>query len=528
MKRLLFSVAALFFTVFPVPAARAQEFDYRPATTVVYNGNNPTSRDLAMYYARARGIPAENLVGLKCPDAETVSREDFKKTIEGPLRAAFTERGWWKTAPVAGQGTIAVQTRIRVIALIRGMPLRVSEDPVYGEPDPKTKRREVIPPEAGKSNAASVDSELCLLGALDRPDVGPMINPYFGKTEPFYKIPITPVFLVGRLDGPDDATVKRLVDDALAAEKTGLYGRAFIDLAQKNDPGYKIGEDWLRAVMGRLELFGIPTVVDSWPQTFPENFPMTDTAVYFGWYTQNADGPFLSPGFKFRQGAIACHIHSFSATTLRTAKDYWCGPLLAKGACVVLGNTWEPYLGLCAQLDKFNAALLEGRNAGEAAWSATQGLSWMNVLIGDPLYRPFPKDAGVGDKTVDPDYKALRMAMRTWGGLGGAPSRELTDNLWDAAKKLKSGVIYEFLGLHSQAGSAVPDRDSAAWFSSAEKTYTDPADKIRVRLEEADARRRAGKTKDAKKTLESIAGDFPQAPAVKAAAAWLNQLNPPK
>ena len=165
------------------------------------------------------------------------------------------------------QGNIAIQTTIRVLTLIRGLPLRISEETAGA-----------AAPAAGQSNASSVDSELAICGLLDKTIAGPLQNPYFGRPEPFYALPITPMFLVGRIDGPDKATARRLIDDALATEATGLYGKAYIDLALKNEPGYKIGEDWLLAAARALEMKGIPTMVDSLAATLPTNFPLTDTA----------------------------------------------------------------------------------------------------------------------------------------------------------------------------------------------------------------------------------------------------------
>lgn len=499
----------------PVHGQQPSAFDYRPATAVVFNAADPESKALAEYYAAKRGIPATNLLGLKTSKEETITREDYQKTIESPLRAAFVERGWWKTGNVEKVGNIAVQTSIRVLTLIRGLPLRVSEEAAPGTPGPA----------AGQSNASSVDSELAICGVLNKTITGPLPNPYFGRTEPFYTLPFTPMFIVGRIDGPDNTTARRLIDDAIATEATGLYGKAYIDFALKNEPGYKVGEDWLQAAARSLELKGIPVMVDSLASTLPVNFPMSDAAYYLGWYVQSADGPFLNPKFKFRRGAVACHIHSFSATTLRTTKDYWCGPLLAKGACAVLGNTWEPYLQLTTHLDKFTDGLLAGRNLGEAAWGATQTLSWMNVVLGDPLYQPFPPSPAKVDKTADTDYKALRLAMARWGKAGPA-NDELMKNLKTAGNTLKSGAIFEFMALHSQAGTNTPELEANGWFKLALQNYSPVPDKIRILLEQADARRREGTNKPAIKILEKIIADYPAAPESEAARAWLQQLRP--
>ncbi|MES2706810.1 MAG: TIGR03790 family protein [Verrucomicrobiota bacterium] len=491
--------------------AQQKEFDYRPTTVVIYNGKSPESKELALYYAKKRGIAEDHLVALQTSLEETITRAEYKSTIEDPLHAAFVERGWWKIGTVPKQGTIAVQTSIRVLTLIRGIPLRVSEDGPA--------------PAQGQSNAASVDSELALCGAYDKNITGGLNNPYFDKKERFYQLPITPMFIVGRLDGPDQATARRLVDDALATEAEGLFGRAYIDLAQKTDGGYKQGEEWLTVVAGQCELRGIPTIMDSLASTLPTNYPMTDAALYFGWYTGQADGPFMNPNMKFRRGAVACHIHSFSATTLRNNREYWCGPLLSKGAAAVLGNTWEPYLALCTHLDKFTLRLMMGQNLGEAAWGATPALSWMNIVLGDPLYTPFPVNPASNDKKKDTDYKALRLAMERWRDQGPA-NDALMKNLKTAGQSLKSGTIYEFMALHSQAGAKLPELAANEWFKLALQTYTSAPDKIRIRLEQADAYRREGSPKKAVKVLNDIISDFPAAPETEAARMQLQQLRP--
>ena len=45
-------------------------------------------------------------------------------------------------------------------------------------------------------------------------------------------------------------------------------------------------------------------------------------------------------------GAVALHIHSFSAPTLRSDSAGWCGPFVARGVTATVGNVFEPYLDL--------------------------------------------------------------------------------------------------------------------------------------------------------------------------------------
>jgi hypothetical protein len=103
----------------------------------------------------------------------------------------------------------------------------------------------------------------------------------------------------------------------------------------------------------------------------------------------HVDGPFRTADLRFPPGAIAAHLHSYSAHRLRTAKEFWAGPLVARGVAATLVNAYEPYLTLNHRYDLFMEALARGRSVGQAAYFALPALSWRGFLIGDPLYQPF-------------------------------------------------------------------------------------------------------------------------------------------
>jgi uncharacterized protein (TIGR03790 family) len=177
-----------------------------------------------------------------------------------------------------------------------------------------------------------------------------------------------------------------MVERALIAEREGLRGRAYVDLGG-NHPD---GDRWLETVVRQLDELGIETDVDRAPTTIPATARFDVPILYFGWYASSVNGPFTQPGFRFPPGAIALHIHSYSAATLRDATSGWCGPLVARGVTATLGNVFEPYLQLTHRPDFLLRALARGDNFGDAAMYAQRALSWQTVAIGDPLYRPFP------------------------------------------------------------------------------------------------------------------------------------------
>ena len=157
---------------------------------------------------------------------------------------------------------------------------------------------------------------------------------------------------------------------------------------------------------------------------------------------------------------------------------------------------------------------------------STRALSWMNVVVGDPLYRPFAAAPGNGDSKLDADYKALRLAVKRWSK--PEETAALNENLARAGEKLKSTAIYEYLALHAQGGEVTAWPAAKKWFELAEKSATDPADKMLLQFLMADAQRRSGDTKQATKLLNALIEKNPGAPEAAAAKAWVQHIKDTK
>ena len=82
----------------PPPVASDTE-NVAALAAVVYNDNDPLSLELAYLYAEKRGIARDRIIGLNCSIEEEISREEYDRTIAGPLRQAFDRRGWWSRSP---------------------------------------------------------------------------------------------------------------------------------------------------------------------------------------------------------------------------------------------------------------------------------------------------------------------------------------------------------------------------------------------------------------------------------------------
>jgi len=511
-----------FLVAFPLLAAGLAPAEPAPipprAVLVVYNENLPDSKELADHYARLRKIPRENLVGLKLPGGNDIPREDYEHLLRRPLVARFDKNDWWARRELDDGMLQPVFTSIRVIVCMRGVPYRIPRTPA---PDTEDLSLDARTRAQRRADEASVDSELTVLGVEGYSLVGPLRNPYYKKDASITKAPLPGVFAVGRIDGPSWAHCRRMMDDAKAVEKEGLWGMAYLDLAKKGK-NYELGDQWIRSIARDNARIGIPTVVDSWRDTFVTNYPMKDAAFYYGWYAHHRNGPLLNPAFRFQRGAVAVHLHSFSAAQLRAPTKHWCGPILAHGAAATLGNVHEPFLAYTHNFDIFHDRLLKGYSLAEAAYMSVPTLSWQAVVLGDPLYRPFPplEDLDL-ESPPHREYKILRTGWKAWH----SDQRTLIKKIRTAAARLNSGLLYEAAGLFlEQQGQSIK---AAAFFESARKNYLKDADKLRQELHLADLDRRRGDLQQAVTRLLEARAEFQDIPESKAASALATIINPP-
>ncbi len=469
------------------PAARS--------VVVVCNERDLLSTELAYFYAEQRGIPRSQIVSLRCPTKEEITRDEYDETIARPLRRKFVEAGWWKTDPAAPDRLIGSQ--IHYVVLMRGVPLKIL--PV-AEPYPGDRQEG---PEALRSrNEACVDSELAALGFFTPQISGALVNPYYRSFTPLADFQTAPLLAVCRLDAVSERTVRKMIVESIIAERYGLVGRAYVDARGTTLEGYAEGDAWLFRAADVLGQRGIPVIVDKVEPLFPSAFPLTQAAHYYGWYAQNAVGPFGEPDFFFFPGAVAAHIHSFSASTLRDLNTGWVGPLLAKGAAASFGNVYEPFLQFTTEIDLFVDRFTSGLTFGESVYAATRCLSWMNTFVGDPLYAPYRRWNDASDPLRPApetrEWLAYRNGVEIWAKKGAAAGiRELSSK----AMALQSGVIYEGLGI-LLAGSGDLEGAQRA-FRSARKHYENIKDDVRTVYLEVNHLRRLGKTAEAFAVLES-------------------------
>ena len=351
---------------------------------IVVNRNDPDSLSIGQHYARQRGIPESRIVHLSAPIKETISIAEYVNTVANPLLNALLENEWVKgvkagSKDVYGRERLSVSIHsIPFVVLIKGVPLRITHDPLLIEESSANL------PMQFRVNNGSVDGEIALLLAPPRTSMTALVpNPYFEKSS-ISSTDANRLLRVTRLDGPTKANVMNLIDRTLRAEEIGLMGRAYIDTG---GPHAK-GDEWIRAAGDIAEAAFFDIDYETSKRAMNHRDRLDAPAIYMGWYRPHAQAQWRSPRWPVPPGAIGFHLHSFSGTSVRSTKT-WLGAFIAQGYCATVGNVYEPYLEHTHRPQVFLAHLMSGGSFGEAVALSTPSLSWQNVAIGDPLYRPF-------------------------------------------------------------------------------------------------------------------------------------------
>ncbi len=356
------------FSILLLVAASALPAQTPGEVLVVVNRRSPTSRRIGEYYIQKRSIPPANLCVIDTAPDETIERPVYDKQIETPVGQFLKKEG--------------LQEKVLYIVLTSGVPLRING-----------------PGEELRSEASSVDSELTLLYSRLRgvviPLAGPARNPFFRQRDTPFRHPLFPMYLVTRLDGYTMADMMALVDRGLQARNTGRF---VIDLKGHDSTE---GNQWLRTAalllpQDRVTIDDTATVLSG----------IKDVIGYASWGSNDTDRKHRFLHFKWLPGAIATEFVSTDARTFRQPPDDWeigtwtdkrtwfggapqslTADYIHEGATGGSGQVFEPYLTFCPRPEFVLPAYYSGRTLAESFYLGIPGLSWMNVVIGDPLTR---------------------------------------------------------------------------------------------------------------------------------------------
>ena len=386
--------------------------DANKRVVILANSNDPDSLKIAKYYAQQRSIPEANIISLALPITETITLQQYVEMLHRPLFEALVADDWIhavRSGQLDSYGRdvlLAAVHQISYLVTVRGVPLRISNDIDFIEPE------SINIPSQFRVNCGSVDGELALLAIAERLSMTAFIaNPYFQKMMPTSR-DLSLGIRVSRLDGPTSKSVCNLIDRSLEAEKNGLRGRAYFDTGGPHE----LGDRWINTARKYVTEQYYDTDIEDTKRKIDARDRFDAPAIYMGWYSTSAYGPWLNSNRNVPAGSIGFHLHSFSATTVRSDKKGWLGPLIEQGYCATFGNVYEPYLEFTHRPDLFIEMLLKGFSFGEAIAYCTPRWSWMAVAIGDPLYRPFSvnldKQLDLIDGTQLSAYVVLREMIR--------------------------------------------------------------------------------------------------------------------
>lgn len=342
------------------------------AVLVVVNSRSAVSRSIGEYYSIRRGIPRANVVSLALPETEEIDRAVYLQQLAEPLRAEIGRRGGLP--------------RIDVLVLTKGVPLKVRG-----------------PGRGMTSEGASVDSELTALPGQSRerpsPLSGPISNPYYGSNEPFSSARFR-MFLVTRLDAYSFSDVKAMIDRSLQARDAGV---AVIDA--KSELLEDDGNLWLHAAANRLPARRVRE-----DATKSVLSGVHGVIAYASWGSNDPARKSRHAGLAYLPGAIATEFVSTDARTFTEPPPGWeittwdnrsghfagspqslTADFIRQGATGASGHVYEPFLAFTPRPDLLLPAyVVQKRTLAESFWSSIPAISWMNVVVGDPLCRLKP------------------------------------------------------------------------------------------------------------------------------------------
>jgi uncharacterized protein (TIGR03790 family) len=336
---------------------------------VVVNEASALSRQVGEAYQKARAIPAANICRLRTETAEKIQRPAYEAMEKAVAKCL-------DVPSLAGH--------IRYIVLTAGVPLTIEATSQGG---------------TFQSDGASVDSELTLLYARREgktfPANGIVPNPFFRQRDTPFNQRSFPIYLVTRLSGYSLPDIRAMIERGLKARN---QGKAVIDLRDQSDVE---GNNWLRTAA--LLLPAERCVFDESTEVLSS---VADVIAYASWGSNDKSRRERFLKMKWLPGAVATEFVSTNGRTFARPPDSWnlgtwtdrkgwwvgspqsmTADYLLEGASGATGHVDEPFLRQCPRPDQLLPAYLGGRTFAEAAYVALPALSWMNIVVGDPLMR---------------------------------------------------------------------------------------------------------------------------------------------
>jgi hypothetical protein len=185
-----------------------------------------------------------------------------------------------------------------------------------------------------------------------------------------------------------------------------------------------------------------------------------------------------------------------------------------------VGNVYEPYLTLTTDLQILQDRLMAGFTLAESGWAGTKGLSWMNIVLGDPLYKPYAAWYQSNRNPNPSTWETYRKIIRSKDGnvLNAAEA------LQAAAQRTGNSLFLEALGAAQL--DAGKDEDALASIKAALAIEKRIDVRFRLGLEEYVILRATGDTRAASRTLSRMASEGAPSKSRELLATFYEHMNP--
>jgi uncharacterized protein (TIGR03790 family) len=301
---------------------------------VVYNRDDAVSTAVARYYAKRRGIPAQNLVGLPVPNRAVINRTE----LDGMRLALNAE------LPATVQSLVLIWSRpyaVECMSITTAM-------------------------------AAGYHDDFCMPGCGRT-----TLNPLFDTPGwlPADTVGWQPAML---LPTGDEALARAIIERGVQSDGSHPPGTVYLVRTQDTARDVRSADyrDTVDLMSRRVAVREIAT---------PINAPIPDVIAYFTGAERVEELRLL----KFRPGAVADHLTS-TGGVLERASQMSASAWLEQGATGSYGSVSEPcnHLGKFPSPAVFLAHYLAGETLLEAYWKSV-AMPGQGLFIGEPLAAPY-------------------------------------------------------------------------------------------------------------------------------------------
>lgn len=345
----------------PKPAVTAGDEN---KVLVIVNQSFADSEKIANYYMQKRKIPAKNRLNLRTVTTDNVPPNQFEADILSPIKK-FVEKN----------------PNIEYIVFTKGTPIRILDDGGNSVDAMVAAMNLDVAPVKMKVGSFGFDED-------PEPAFKRTANPFYGSKERFSRAKHK-LFLVTRLTGYTFVDVIKLIDNSLNAKP--LKGPILLDSQPRFGPGsgYWVMEESMAKANMVLTQQNLDVYFEK-----TENFTAGKGKLmgYSSWGSNDAKfDPVAYSQLRFFPGAIAETFVSTSGRTFdpTTGGQSLIADLIKQGVTGVKGYVSEPFtIALCRSEILFDR-YWNGFNLAESFYAASPLIKWKDIVIGDPLCRPF-------------------------------------------------------------------------------------------------------------------------------------------